>query len=72
MNTSSCGGRKYHRQKELCDLAMCTGCEDVGKKGSGELDQWGTDSCGPEKGRCWLILVLRNLRVKGGGEIKAH
>lgn len=39
MNTSSSGGRKYHRQKELCDLAMCTGCEDVGKKGSGELDQ---------------------------------
>lgn len=39
MNTNSSGGRKYHRQKELCDLAMCRGCEEVGKKGSGELAQ---------------------------------
>lgn len=38
MNTNSSGGRKYHRQNELCYLAMCRGCEEA-VKGSGELAQ---------------------------------
>lgn len=36
MNTNSSWDRKYHRQKELCDVGMGRGCEE----GEGE-GQWG-------------------------------